>query len=106
MAESHALWAATLRDALRCLGVPAKSEPRLYRLRHAGASHDVAYKLRNLDQVMKRGSWRSTASVARYAKPARLNEQIQAMPAAVVADLRRRESQLPQLLLKRLSEKR
>ncbi len=105
MAETHAQWAATLREALRCLGVPAKSDPHLYRLRNGGAPHDVAYKLRSLDQVQKRGSWRSTASVARYAKPARLNEQIQAMPATVVADLRRRESQLPQLLLKRLSEK-
>ena len=76
--------------------MPESAGVHLYRLRHGGASHDVAHRMRTLDEVQKRGSWRSKASVARYAKPARLNEQVLALPSDVQADLQRREKRLAQ----------
>ncbi len=106
MRESQAEWARALQVAFQELKVPTANEPHLYRLRHGGASHDVAMKWRNLDEVQKRGSWRSTRSLARYAKPARLNEQLRAVDDAVLQDLEHRESELRLNLRKWLSERR
>ena len=82
--------------------MPAANVPHLCRLRHGGASADVATKTRTLDEVQKRGAWRSQASVARYAKPARLNQQLNALPKPVLKDLQDRAAklriELPRLL--------
>ena len=104
MEYSHAQWSQAFSLAFKALGVPPNSAAHLYRLRHGGASHDVARRLRSLDEVQKRGAWRSTASVARYAKPGRINEQIRAMEPGVVAELERREAILKTQLRGWLSE--
>ena len=46
-------------------------------LRHGGASEDYAERSRSLDQIQKRGQWRSAASVQRYSKPGRIGLQLQ-----------------------------
>ena len=51
-------------------------------------------------------AWKTTTSVARYSKPARLNEQIKAMPAPVVKELERREKELKNNLHVWLSKQR
>ena len=44
------------------------SDPSLYRLRHGGASHDAASRLRSIPEIKRRGRWASDASVRRYEK--------------------------------------
>ena len=67
----------------------------LYQLRHGGASFDVAERQRTLPEVKKRGGWRSDASVARYAKPARINQQIHSLSVNQQAEVRRLAELLP-----------
>ena len=45
-------------------------KPVLYMGRHSGASLDRLERRFSLEEVRKRGRWRSTASVARYEKRA------------------------------------
>ena len=45
-----------------------------YQCRHSGASHDRAVQLRSLLEIQKRGQWRSSRSVVRYEKSARLGQ--------------------------------
>ena len=99
-------WALLVAAAARRLGVPADQVVHLYRLRHGGASHDAASRSRSLTEVRKRGSWRSAASVARYAKPGRVNEQISKLPAPVRKEVERRAARLSKDLLAALSRKR
>jgi integrase len=46
-------------------------------LRHGGASEDYASRARSLNQIQKRGQWKSAASVQRYSKPGRIGLQLQ-----------------------------
>ena len=46
----------------------------LYRVRHSGASHDFVTKSRTLEEVRRRGRWRSFQSLRRYEKGARCSE--------------------------------
>ena len=55
---------------LQDLQVKAKVVP--YQMRHSGASIDMARRWRRLADVQKRGQWKTTRSVARYEKHARL----------------------------------
>ena len=57
--------------ALEGLGPPVP-----YQLRHSGASSDRSSGLRSLDEIRKRGRWRSIASVDRYEKGGRVAEQL------------------------------
>ena len=43
-------------------------DPSLYRLRHGGASHDAASRLRSIVEIKRRGRWASDASVRRHEK--------------------------------------
>ena len=95
--------AAFLRIATR-LGVPLETRAVLYRLRHGGASHDVALQLRSLAEVRKRGCWRSDSSVARYAKPARLNQQLLALGEQNLTQVQALAAACPTTLLRALSE--
>ena len=52
--------------------------------RHTGASRDAAENRRSLDEIMKRGRWKSLASVHRYAKPHTWFAAIAAQPDDVV----------------------
>lgn len=47
-------------------------DPSLYRLRHGGASHDWAAKLRSLPKIKRRGCWMADSSLRRYEKATRL----------------------------------
>ena len=43
-------------------------DPSLYRLRHGGASHDAATRMRTLQEIKRRGRWASDTSLRRYEK--------------------------------------
>ena len=72
------------------LGLPKTSDIPLYRLRDGGASHDTAHRVRTLDEVAKRGAWKAAASVARYAKPGRVNDEFGSLPEEVRVEVLRR----------------
>ena len=50
-----------------------------YQLRHAGPSWERLTKLRTLEQIQKRGRWKTMRSVTRYEKAARLTHQVQSL---------------------------
>ncbi|OLP86116.1 Gag-Pro-Pol polyprotein [Symbiodinium microadriaticum] len=58
----------------------AVGDPHPYRLRHGGPSRDVLMKHRTLQEVQKRGRWKSFNSVRRYEKGGRVTQQLQALP--------------------------
>ncbi len=69
-------------------------DPSLYRLRHGGASSDVASKNRTLEQFKRRGRWQADESVRRYtqverlqAEDAQLSDELAAKAAAVAVIL-------------------
>jgi integrase len=97
------VWSKAFSAACLQLGVPATNVIHLYRLRHGGASHDAAEKVRTLEEIQKRGGWRSFSSVARYSKPARLNAQINALKAQDVAAMEVLAQDLPRRLRVALS---
>jgi integrase len=97
------LWSKAFAAACLQLGVPASNVIHLYRLRHGGASHDAAEKVRSLEEIQKRGGWRSFCSVARYSKPARLNAQINALSTVDVAAMEILAKDLPRRLRVALS---
>ena len=55
----------------------------LYQLRHGGASHDYASGLRSLEDVRRRGRWRSWDSVRRYEKGSRIGQVLLKLPEAI-----------------------
>ena len=55
----------------------------LYRVRHAGASHDFVTKERSLEEVRRRGRWRTHQSVRRYEKGARTGQLLHHLSAGV-----------------------
>ena len=58
-------------------------QPCLYSLRHGGASQDLLSRCRTLEEVKKRGGWRSDASLRRYGKDAKLTAELNKIPLAV-----------------------
>ncbi len=58
-------------------------EPCLYSLRHGGASQDLLSRCRSLEEVKKRGGWRSDASLRRYGKDAKLTSELNKIPQVV-----------------------
>jgi integrase len=81
---------------LKELGITLPITP--YQTRHSGPSVDVARGLRDLVQVQRRGQWRTTQSVQRYEKEARLTESWHLLPADTQALLLRCESHLADVL--------
>ncbi|CAK0873437.1 unnamed protein product [Prorocentrum cordatum] len=61
----------------------ASITPQLRQLRHSGPSVELALQVRTLASVRLRGRWRTDASVARYLKPGRVNEQLQRLAPEV-----------------------
>ena len=59
---------------VRALGLQPLGAPHLYRLRHGGASHEVASHLRCLRAVQLRGRWQALKSVKNYEKGSRLSQ--------------------------------
>ena len=54
-------------------------------LRHGGATRDVQRKLRSSMDVLKRGRWKSSGMLDRYAKPGRLQAVLERVPGDTVA---------------------
>ena len=54
-----------------------------YGLRHGGASHDYAARLRDLLAIQRRGNWRTWTSVRRYEKSGRITLELNKLSAAV-----------------------
>ena len=66
------------RAACEELGI---RDPSLYRLRHGGASHDAAARLRSIAEIKRRGRWASDSSVRRYEKRTWLqSEEVKVSP--------------------------
>ena len=70
------------KNACSQLGM-ACLEPCLYSLRHGGASQDLLSRTRTLEEVKKRGGWRSDASLRRYGKDAKLTAELNKIPQTV-----------------------
>jgi hypothetical protein len=51
-------------------------ESTLYSLRRGGASEDVLRRRRSLEEVQRRGRWRSQTSVRRYTKEAKILSEL------------------------------
>ncbi|CAK0834874.1 unnamed protein product, partial [Prorocentrum cordatum] len=65
------------KGAVETLGVDiALGAAHMYMLRHGGASHDYASGCRRLEDVRRRGRWRSWSSVRRYEKGSRLGQVV------------------------------
>jgi len=97
--RGQAAWLNEFRQAAEHLQLPEEIDVHMYRLRHGGASFDSAHKVRTLDEVAKRGAWRSFVSVARYAKPGRVNEELASLGDDVRSDVLRRADRLQARLL-------
>ena len=54
----------------------------LYKLRHGGASHDALTSFRPLMAIKKRGGWTTDASVRRYERSGRLQQELMKLPSA------------------------
>ena len=74
----HLAW----EDVKRDLGLDSLGP--LHELRHSGAAQDVLSKSRSLEEVRRRGRWRSMTSVQRYTKTWMLVRRRAEMPAALV----------------------
>ena len=81
---------------LACVDLQIK-DASLYRLRHGGASHDAAARLRTIAEIKRRGRWASDNSVRRYEKRTWLqSEEVKVSPTLEARALRI-EEQLPVL---------
>ena len=67
-------------------------------LRHGAASSDFASKLRSLDEIQRRGRWKSQLSLKRYEKSGRLARQFDLLSTAQVTKAKALASTLPRLL--------
>ena len=72
--------------------------------RHAGASNDKARSRRTLKEIVKRGRWATSASVARYEKGSLFLEQVREIPLPKQKKATERSKQLPQTLLRMLRQ--
>ena len=72
---------ARFQQALREL---QDESPSMHTLRHGGASHDLLTMRRPLREVKDRGRWISDKSLRRYAKAAKMQQRIAALPQHVV----------------------
>ena len=97
-------WTAAFLRVAKQLGVPLGSQSVLYRLRHAGVSHDVALQPRKLAKIRKREWRRSDSSVTRCAKPARPNQQLLALVEQRLAREQMLAAACPTTLLRAPSE--
>ena len=78
--------AKDFKNVVEALGVhTALGAAHMYMLRHGGASHDYASGYRRLEDVRRRGRWRSWSSVRRYEKGSRLAQVVHKLPPALQA---------------------
>ena len=69
-----------------------------YQARHGGATRDILLKRRDLEEVRKRGHWRTYTSLCRYEKSGRVQKVLQLTPPAVLAYCQSVENRVGQLL--------
>ena len=74
----------TMEEAGKALNLECLGPIHPYRLRHGGASRDFALKRRRLEEIQRRGRWRSFASVRRYEKGGRLQQLLQLLPQSTL----------------------
>ena len=77
---TYAEWSTAFKRASSALGLDFL-EPSLYQLRHGGASHELLTGVRPLDAIKKRGRWCSDASLKRYEKGGRVQQQLALLTA-------------------------
>jgi hypothetical protein len=70
-----------------------------YQTRHGGATRDILMQRRDLEEVRKRGQWRTYSSLRRYEKSGRLQQVLQTTPARVLQYCQGMEDRLLQILL-------
>ena len=58
--------------------------PCRYGLRHGGASEDLVSQRREPLMVKRRGGWRTDASLKRYAKETRLQDEVRKIHPSVI----------------------
>lgn len=56
----------------------------MYSLRHGGASDDLLAARRTLAEAQRRGCWKASSSLARYAKETRMLSELAKVPPAVL----------------------
>ena len=78
----YAKWTAQFKAAVNELQLGPLMPLTIYQLRHGGASHEIHSGRRDLLGVKKRGRWDSDASLHRYVKAGRLNEQVHRLDQA------------------------
>jgi hypothetical protein len=90
---------AALESAQVQLGLPPSRRYVAYQMRHGGASQDLSSLERSMEAVRKRGAWRTAASVMRYAKSARLNQQLHGLGEGVLEKVLSMAQAAPKKLL-------
>ena len=74
---------AKFKTAVAALNLTAL-KPVRYSLRHGGASDDLLNRRRSIEEVKKRGQWRTDSSLRRYGKETKALSQIHLMPPPVM----------------------
>ena len=69
--------------AVKALGLE-RFELVTYQARHGGASRDIMMQRRDLEEVRKRGQWRTYTSVRRYEKSGRVHKVLQTTPPPIL----------------------
>ena len=92
----------SLRRALDAAAVAWRLGPLgpldAHRFRHAGASVDFATGARRLEEIQRRGRWRSARSLRRYEHGGRLTELLRRLPPDVQQAAARAAQELPDVL--------
>lgn len=82
---SYAVQKAAFLAALERSGATsALGGVHVYQLRHGGASRDFVTKSRSLEEVRRRGRWRSWASVRRYENGSRVAQMLNRLPPSLL----------------------
>ena len=75
----------------------AHLRPTLYAVRHSGASEDFLRRKRSLEEIQRRGRWRTSMSVRRYTKEAKLLSELHKVSPKVLEYSAFVESQIARL---------
>ena len=94
--------AKELKDFMTSLSAPLKLEKleelHPYRLRHGGASEDFNRQTRTLQEIQRRGRWKSFSSVRRYEKGGRVNQLLNSLPARTLQAANNAVVEIPTIL--------
>ena len=73
--------------------------PVRYAMRHGGASDDLLCRRHSVQEVMRRGRWRTDVSLRRYGKETRILDEVNKLPRAVLEFGAKVSANLESLLL-------